>query len=100
MKIYKIIEFAFTDYPYQERGIEIINIDKFVVDGDDYREFLEKYKTLGRLSFSYNGENIHRFDENEWSNIGAEYFFEDGMYKDTVTKQYYMITVLDVKFSI
>ena len=96
MRIYTIIEFCFTDYPYTERGLEILNKDKFVVKDDDYSEFLKRYGNLGRLSFSYNGENVYRFDETEWENIGCEHFFEDGMYKNTITKQYYMIT--SIKF--
>jgi hypothetical protein len=92
MRIYKIIEFEFVDYPYQERGIEILNDEKVIVQHDDYTEFLKIYGNLCHLRFCYGGESVYSRDEG-WTPEG---FFENGMFKDSVTKKYYILTYIDV----
>jgi len=87
-----IIEFEFTDYPYAQRGIEIIAKDTIKIFDNDYSEFCANYNLVS-ISYNYGGEYRH---ENK-NNYPPHVYYIDGLYKDIITSKYYILSFVDIK---
>lgn len=87
-----IIEFEFTDYPYTQRGIEIIAKETIKIFNNDYSEFCAKYDLVS-ISYNYGGENLF---ENK-NNFPPNVYYIDGLYKDIITLKYYILSFVDIE---
>lgn len=83
MKLFTIIEFEFVDYPYTQRGINIISVEHISVINDKFDYTI--FQNLESISFSNNGENKCKINK-------IEEIYNGGIYKDAITKKYYIIS--------
>lgn len=83
MKLFTITEFEFTDYPYTQRGINIISIDHISVINDKSDNTI--FQNLKSVSFSNNGENGHKVNK-------IEEIYNGGIYRKCETGKYYILS--------
>lgn len=88
MKIYTMIEFEYSGFPYTKNGINIISIENIKIIDDDLTYFLDKYSSLASISsYNYNGENYYKCDK--------DYIYTSGIYKNTENNKYYILSIVD-----
>ena len=91
MKIYTVTKFRYLNFSYAQTGIEVLANENIYVSNNDYSYFLEKYSNLATVTYEEDGENLYKYNPLQ----NPKVFFNNGVYKDTVTNKYYIITSIE-----
>lgn len=86
MKVYSIVQYRFTDYPYTQTGIQYIDSYKLTEQG--FIVFIQN-TSIYPITFNSTGRQIH----DQLTTIDQ---FYNGLYMDLTNNRHYMICSIEV----
>jgi hypothetical protein len=98
MRVYSITEFEYIYNEKLERTMNLLSTDSYIIINNNYHKFM-KYIQLGKVlqerdpTTKLLGVEVLVFYNNS---CRLEQFFTNGLYKNIFTKNYFLITYVEV----